>query len=64
MAHNTTRDGRGLICPYCVARQSDSWEMAGVDSPQEMECGWCEKKFIGWAEMTVDYLTRPIEGVE
>jgi uncharacterized Zn-finger protein len=44
-----------IVCPYCGAEFSDSWEFKDDDSPECEECG---KKFISRRDISVSYTTK------
>ena len=52
----TTYEDTEVRCPYCLALQSNSWELGdGGEGCGEMECGKCEKEFIWARQLRVTY---------
>ena len=54
-----TYDGEFVICPWCKAKMGDAWEWCRQE-PREDKCSECGKKFIYWADVSVEYRARPI----
>jgi DNA-directed RNA polymerase subunit RPC12/RpoP len=54
---------REITCPYCGYKFRDSWEFNDDTSEQTVECHACEKEFLLYVEVSVDYTTKKKEGV-
>jgi uncharacterized Zn-finger protein len=50
------------VCPYCGGAQSDSWELEGGDGEEgETDCGYCDRAFLYYRNISVTYSTLPVE---
>lgn len=49
-----------ITCPYCGWKDRDSWDYSWGYGSEELgiECGKCEKEFIVYRDITVDYSSR------
>jgi hypothetical protein len=61
MKDRTIRDGSRAICPHCGYEHGDCWDWVRTE-PHTRECSECTKPFEVWAEVDVEYITRPVAG--
>ena len=56
---------RNIVCPYCGAKDGDSWEcLPGEEDLGNIECWECEKTFSAQRIITVEYCTYKIDWLE
>lgn len=59
--HRDTDFCSTVVCPYCGAEDSNSWEIDFGDSMEgeiELECPTCSNTFIACRSVTIVYSTR------
>ena len=54
-----------IVCPYCGAKELDSWEVCpGEEDIGNIECGTCEKTFFAQRIITIQYSTYKIDWLD
>jgi hypothetical protein len=62
MKPETTYESENIRCPYCLAMQSDSWELGdGGEECDTTECWKCEKNFTWSRTFIITYKGIPTE---
>lgn len=51
-----------LVCPYCGAKELDSWEVeSGEEDLGRIDCGRCERTFTATRNISITYSTEKID---